>query len=63
MASASSSSAFTNIKYEHAVAGISGGIASTLALHPLDLLKVRLAGLYLLYIFQLIIYCVFSLSQ
>lgn len=37
-------SALANVKYEHLVAGISGGIASTLALHPLDLLKVRLAG-------------------
>lgn len=36
-------SALANVKYEHLVAGISGGIASTLALHPLDLLKVRLA--------------------
>ncbi|XP_075585469.1 solute carrier family 25 member 32 isoform X2 [Dermatophagoides farinae] len=33
----------SNVKYEHLVAGISGGVASTLALHPLDLLKVRLA--------------------
>lgn len=30
--------------YEHLVAGISGGVFSTLVLHPLDLLKVRLAG-------------------
>ena len=30
--------------YEHLVAGISGGVASTLILHPLDLLKVRFAG-------------------
>lgn len=36
--------ALANVKYEHLLAGISGGIASTLALHPLDLLKVRLAG-------------------
>ena len=36
--------ALSGVKYEHLVAGISGGIASTLALHPLDLLKVRLAG-------------------
>ena len=44
--SSSSVAALSNIKYEHLLAGISGGIASTLALHPLDLLKVRLAGLY-----------------
>ena len=31
-------------KYEHLVAGISGGVASTLVLHPLDLLKIRFAG-------------------
>jgi len=37
--------ALANVKYEHLVAGISGGVASTLALHPLDLLKVRLAGI------------------
>lgn len=32
-----------HIKYEHMVAGVSGGVASTLVLHPLDLLKVRFA--------------------
>lgn len=32
------------LKAEHLIAGISGGITSTLVLHPLDLLKVRLAG-------------------
>lgn len=37
---------FSNIKFEHLIAGISGGVASTLALHPLDLLKVRLAGMF-----------------
>lgn len=31
------------VKYEHFVAGISGGVASTLLLHPLDLLKIRFA--------------------
>ena len=35
---------FSHIKYEHMLAGVSGGVASTLVLHPLDLLKVRLAG-------------------
>ena len=40
------SNTFSNVRYQHLVAGISGGITSTLALHPLDLLKVRLAGLY-----------------
>ncbi|RWS19065.1 mitochondrial folate transporter/carrier-like protein [Leptotrombidium deliense] len=33
----------THVKYEHLIAGISGGVVSTLVLHPLDLLKVRLA--------------------
>ena len=32
------------IRYEHLVAGISGGVVSTLVLHPLDLLKIRFAG-------------------
>lgn len=32
------------IRYEHLVAGVLGGVASTVSLHPLDLLKVRLAG-------------------
>merc|ERR1711953_709298 len=31
------------VKYEHLVAGVSGGIVSTLMLHPLDLLKIRFA--------------------
>ena len=31
-------------KYEHLVAGVSGGVVSTIVLHPLDLLKVRFAG-------------------
>lgn len=34
---------FSNIKYEFLVAGITGGVASTLAVHPLDLIKVRFA--------------------
>lgn len=34
-------SLFSNLKYEHLVAGISGGVLSTLVLHPLDLIKVR----------------------
>lgn len=29
------------IRYEHLVAGISGGVTSTLILHPLDLIKIR----------------------
>lgn len=37
----------SNIKYEHLIAGISGGAISTLLLHPLDLMKIRFAGKYL----------------
>ena len=29
------------LRYEHLVAGLSGGVVSTLLLHPLDLLKIR----------------------
>jgi len=32
-----------SIKYEHLLAGVSGGVISTLVLHPLDLLKIRFA--------------------
>ena len=35
---------FSHVHYEHLVAGISGGVASTLILHPLDLIKIRFAG-------------------
>lgn len=34
---------FSHIKVEHLLAGISGGVTSTLVLHPLDLLKIRFA--------------------
>ncbi|GFU58098.1 hypothetical protein NPIL_295721 [Nephila pilipes] len=34
---------FAHIKYEHLLAGIGGGVTSTIALHPLDLLKIRFA--------------------
>jgi len=36
-------SLFSHIKYEHLLAGISGGAISTLILHPLDLMKIRFA--------------------
>jgi solute carrier family 25 folate transporter 32 len=32
------------MRYEHLAAGVTGGVLSTLVLHPLDLLKIRLAG-------------------
>lgn len=42
---------FSHVKYEHLVAGVSGGVTSTLLLHPLDLIKIRFAGEFLKYIF------------
>lgn len=38
-------SVFKQLKYEHLLAGISGGVLSTLVLHPLDLLKIRFQGM------------------
>jgi len=35
--------AVSPIRYEHLFAGVSGGIVSTIILHPLDLLKIRFA--------------------
>lgn len=37
-------SLLNHIKYEHLLAGVSGGAISTLILHPLDLMKIRFAG-------------------
>ncbi|XP_051792051.1 mitochondrial folate transporter/carrier isoform X1 [Erpetoichthys calabaricus] len=34
---------FAHVKYENLVAGLSGGVVSTLMLHPLDLVKIRFA--------------------
>ncbi|KAF7287418.1 solute carrier family 25 member 32 [Rhynchophorus ferrugineus] len=36
-------SLFSHVKYQHLLAGISGGAISTLILHPLDLMKIRFA--------------------
>ncbi|XP_038047908.1 mitochondrial folate transporter/carrier-like isoform X2 [Patiria miniata] len=33
---------WNQLRYEHLVAGISGGIVSTMMLHPMDLIKIRL---------------------
>lgn len=33
----------SQIKFEHLIAGISGGVSSTLILHPLDVIKIRFA--------------------
>ncbi len=35
---------FSHVKIENLVAGLSGGVVSTLVLHPLDLVKIRFAG-------------------
>ena len=35
-----------NVKFEHLLAGTTGGVASTLVLHPLDLIKIRFQGLF-----------------
>ena len=43
-ASARAAVFLSNMRYEHLIAGISGGVASTLILHPLDLIKIRFAG-------------------
>ncbi|XP_057665625.1 mitochondrial folate transporter/carrier-like [Diorhabda carinulata] len=36
-------SLLSQLKYEHLIAGISGGVTSTLILHPLDVIKIRFA--------------------
>jgi len=38
------SSFLSHIRYEHLLAGVSGGVTSSLILHPLDLIKIRFAG-------------------
>lgn len=42
--SAVSHSFLSGVKYEHLIAGLSGGVVSTLATHPFDLIKLRFAG-------------------
>ncbi|XP_043544373.1 mitochondrial folate transporter/carrier-like [Chiloscyllium plagiosum] len=52
------------VKYENLVAGISGGVVSTLALHPLDLVKIRFAvsdGLQMRPKYNGIVHCVRSI--
>ena len=52
---------FRAVRLEHLMAGITGGVVSTLVLHPLDLLKIRFAGKfndynkYVVSIYQLIV--------
>lgn len=36
---------FSHVKIENLIAGLSGGVMSTLVLHPLDLVKIRFAGM------------------
>lgn len=57
----SAKSVFQHVKYEHLVAGITGGVASTLILHPLDLIKIRFAGTSLFLIFS--DYCTVNASK
>ena len=35
---------FGTLCWQHLAAGVSGGVLSTLVLHPLDLIKVRFQG-------------------
>ncbi|XP_074057012.1 solute carrier family 25 member 32 [Macrotis lagotis] len=51
---------FRHVRYENLVAGVSGGVLSNLALHPLDLVKIRFAvsdGLELRPKYKGIIHC------
>ena len=49
---------FSHVKYEHLIAGISGGVISTLILQPLDLLKIRLAGELFVILNRSLIICI-----
>ena len=35
---------WSGIRYEHLIAGVAGGVVSTLVTHPFDLIKLRFAG-------------------
>ena len=37
-----------NVKVEHLIAGTTGGVAATLVLHPLDLIKIRFQGWFVI---------------
>ena len=37
-------SIFSNVRWEHLAAGVTGGVVSTVILHPLDLIKIRFQG-------------------
>jgi len=36
----------SRLRYEHLVAGLTGGVVSTLVTHPFDLIKLRFAGIW-----------------
>ena len=42
----------SGIKYEHLVAGMTGGVMSTLITHPFDLIKLRFAGMFMNHTYQ-----------
>ena len=44
-------------KWEHMAAGVSGGVMSTLVLHPLDLVKIRFQGELIYYAFLTTYFC------
>ena len=39
-----SASFLSGLRYEHLIAGLTGGVLSTLITHPFDLIKLRFAG-------------------
>ena len=39
----------SHVHWEHMLAGVAGGVVSTVALHPLDLIKIRFQGVYIRY--------------
>lgn len=43
---------FGHAKIGNLIAGLSGGVVSTLVLHPLDLVKIRFAGMTTTYIYR-----------
>lgn len=42
----------SHVRWEHMLAGVTGGVVSTVVLHPLDLIKIRFQGLYVLAIYS-----------
>ncbi|XP_012673695.1 solute carrier family 25 member 32a [Clupea harengus] len=57
---------FSHIKYENLAAGLSGGVISTMVLHPLDLVKIRFAvsdGLQMRPQYDGMVHCMRSIWQ